>query len=807
MQNYSFINAIYQSKYVRFIRFVVLILLLFLCLYPLLTDELHSIVGIKYPLFLYLLFFMIEVFFEQKIRKIMPSVFISSQSGKNILDSFTLEAGSVFVEKGVISGVKKLLHSQSVQFILQRGAFLKKEILLVEVPLEKLFEEAFNIAKELNGRFVTAADIFSAYLLLIEQEHKVLFNKKLKREDLLRILEWARMIFSDEENPKPARVHFWGEGIGEALVSGWTFETKKYTSNFTYTALQKPSVLFGYEKEYVRMLEGLSRRENNNILLVGESGSGKDTLVEIFAANSFLGKAGGALNYRHVYELLLGALFAGNTENNSLASRIEAIIEEISHSGNGILFIPEFQNILEVNSSVANIAGVLMPYLRDGKLPIISTMTMNSYKQYLEQNPLREVFEVIKLESLDKDTVYKILFQEVPYIESKNNTLISLRAVDGAIEYASSYLQEKILPGSAIELLNDVAHSVAVSDSPSFDFYHKKIVLENHVITKVEEKTKIPLEAPKEEEKDLLLHLENKIHERFIDQEEAVKSIAESMRRLRSGLSSRTKPMSFLFLGPTGSGKTEMAKTIAALYFGSEDKMLRFDMSEYATDDGVKRLLGASPGEGSERGELTEKIYEHQFSLVLLDEFEKAHKHILDLFLQVFDDGRLTDNKGKTVSFVNTIIIATSNAASEFIREEMSKGVEVNKEFQTRLIDFLQTKGLFTPELLNRFDAVIVFKPLGQKEVMGIIKLLLKKVAKKLQDQDISITFDETVLTKIAQEGFDKNFGARPLNRFIQDNIEDLFAQKILKEELKRGDNINLSINSVGEFQLTESVR
>jgi ATP-dependent Clp protease ATP-binding subunit ClpA len=263
--------------------------------------------------------------------------------------------------------------------------------------------------------------------------------------------------------------------------------------------------------------------------------------------------------------------------------------------------------------------------------------------------------------------------------------------------------------------------------------------------------------------------------------------------------------MSFLFLGPTGVGKTETAKALAEVYFGENARFIRLDMSEFSGEEGEKRLLGSGPGEGDEKGQLTESIYDNPNSLVLLDEFEKADPKILDLFLQVLDDGRLTDNKGKTVSFANCIIIATSNAASEFIREEIGKGVSVDKTFQENLINFLEIKGTFKPELLNRFDDIVTFKPLGQTEVWQIVKLLLKEVIDKMAEKDVAVYFDEKIIVKIVAEGFDKDFGARPLKRFIQDKIEDIIAQKMLKDEIKRGDKISVSVDTSNNIFLSKT--
>jgi ATP-dependent Clp protease ATP-binding subunit ClpA len=292
------------------------------------------------------------------------------------------------------------------------------------------------------------------------------------------------------------------------------------------------------------------------------------------------------------------------------------------------------------------------------------------------------------------------------------------------------------------------------------------------------------------------------MHERVIAQDSAIKSVSEAMRRLRSGMTTSERPISFLFLGPTGVGKTETAKALADFYYGGEKNMIRLDMSEYTDENGLKRLLGAPPGEGNERGELTDKVHDNPASLILLDEFEKANPKIHNLFLQVFDDGRLTDNKGNTVSFRNAIIIATSNAGSEFIREELAKGSKVDTLFEHRLLEELETKGIFKPELLNRFDDIVIFKPLGQEQVKEVVKLLLSQLKNEMEKQDIKVYFDDAVVAKIAEEGFDKDFGARPIRRYIQDTIEDLIAQKKLTKEIARGKTVTFSLDGTGAMHL-----
>jgi ATP-dependent Clp protease ATP-binding subunit ClpA len=405
-------------------------------------------------------------------------------------------------------------------------------------------------------------------------------------------------------------------------------------------------------------------------------------------------------------------------------------------------------------------------------------------------------FTVINFGEPARSEVLNMLFRKASSIEAKNGVVLTYRAILSACDYANRYAKEKVLPGSAVALLEDTANVARIAN--------KRVVEEQDVFTQLEKKIKVPVGEPKLIERNLLLNLENEIHKKVVDQEEAVFAIAEAIRRLRTGLNIAEKPISFLFLGPTGVGKTETAKTLAQVYFGENARFIRLDMSEFSGEEGEKRLLGSGPGEGDEKGQLTEPIYDNPNSLVLLDEFEKADQKILDLFLQVLDDGRLTDNKGKTVSFANCIIIATSNAASEFIREEIGKGTIIDKTFQENLINFLETQGIFKPELLNRFDDIITFKPLGQAEMMQIVKLLLKEVIDKLAKMDVAIYFDKKIIAKTVVEGFDKDFGARPLRRFIQDKVEDLIAREMLKDVIKRGDKISVSVDSLNNILLSK---
>lgn len=799
MEFYAKIYHFYRTALARTARLFIFTFLLILVLYLFANHQ-----SPKIPEFLFNCFVMSEIFFHFKISKMMPSVPTEKNNGQDIFQSFTMQALYGFiVDQKSPAIIRRLLSYPQVKLILEKSNLSHKDISFKDVDKKILSKTAFEVCQTFKGKFVTTVDVFVAYLFVTENDTKLLFSKQLKSEDLYNLVYWARLEYPEEEKPIHKRIHFSGAGIGDSFVTGWTPETKKYTSDFSSVAINEEPVIRGREKEFTEMLEGLVKVENNNVLFVGDIGSGKENLVRAFAYHSFAGNIGQYLNYKKVLELMIGPLSAGAENRSDLESRLQNVIAEISHSTNVIIYLPEFQNILGASAYGIDISGALLPYLKVGDLPIIATITSGNYKTYMERNSLREAFTVIQLPEPDKDTAFQMVLSDARSIEKKYRIILSYRAVVSAVELADRFFEDEVLPGSAVTLLENVANTVAGEKRPSFEHTHAKVVLESDVVSKVEQTTNVPLSMPSGDEINLLLHLEDKLHERVIDQDHAISAIAEAMRRLRSGLKTENRPISFLFLGPTGVGKTETAKALADLYYGGEKNMIRLDMSEFANDDGLKRLLGASPGQGTERGDLTDKIHDHPSSLVLLDEFEKAHSSIHNLFLQVLDDGRLTDNKGTTVSFRDAIIIATSNAGSEYIREEVQKGNKVDKTFQKKLMNYLQSNNLFKPELLNRFDDVIMFKPLGPSESSQIILLLLNQVKQTLLDQDITLLFDDAVIEKITKEGVDSEFGARPLRRYIQDNIEDLIAQKKLTNELIRGKTARFSIDGTGALILS----
>lgn len=785
MFRFAKLYNVYHYPLVVAVRFFVLLVVLIMLAFSIYQDT-----SARLPIGLLLLFAMTELFVNGKFHTLRPKKTVQEGQAAQLLETFTLPAASALLKvKNSHPLLQTLLGKKEVQFVLKRAAFGASEIVEENVDPDELSILAFRLAKEEEKAYVTILDLFGAYLLLTEKKTKLLFQKELKKEDLLTLIAFAQTVFPQELTVFLPKVTPWGGGIGESWVSGWTLETQKYTQDFTRRCLANPPISVGREKESALLIESLLKSKKSNALLIGEPGVGKKEIVASFVTQSFLGNLPRGLRFLRVLELLSGSLVAGASSSGELEERLSNILSETTHSGDIVLFIPELQNIAGAGSDGLDVTGVLLPHLLDDKVRVVATVTPQSYKAFFEKKAeFLDAFEKITVEEPTKEKAVPMLLDASLLLERKHKAIFTYKAVVAAIDLSEKYMPGRFLPGKAIALLDELAAKARLLG--------KLIIDKEDVVTLLEEKLPIKVEKPKGEEKELLLNLEDILHTRIIDQEEAVKTVSEAMRRLRSGLAFEGRPVGvFLFLGPTGVGKTETAKALSSVYFGSEDSMLRFDMSEYQDRSSADRLVG----------ELTEKVRAHPFSLILLDEFEKAYYSLLDVFLGIFEDGRLTDLSGRTVSFDNTIIIATSNAGAEVIREGIQESVTLHA-LKPKLLDTLQRDGVFKPELLNRFDAIVLFEPLGEEEIAQVTKLLLEKVASVLGKKDITFTFDKKAIAKIALGGFDQTMGARPLRRFIQDHVENLLSQKLLRDEAKRGDTIVLSTDNANNLTLITKI-
>ena len=445
--------------------------------------------------------------------------------------------------------------------------------------------------------------------------------------------------------------------------------------------------------------------------------------------------------------------------------------------------LDDFHNYISVSPrpGTIDISGIISPYLALISFQVVAITTFEGLHKNIEQNPsVLALFEKVKVSEISKRETLMILEDLALKLEVKSKKFISYPALRDIINYCEKYLPAKPFPEKAIDLLDETMAYLAQTKD--------KILLPKHVVKIVTEKTRIPIGEIEAKEREVLLNLEVLIHQRIINQEEAVKEVSAALRRSRAEVTARNGPMGcFLFLGPTGVGKTETSKALSEIYFGSEERIIRLDMPEFQSVSDIPRLIG-SPGE---EGLLTTKVREAPFSLILLDEIEKAHPNILNLFLQVLDEGHLTDGLGRRVDFKNSIIVATSNAGYLLILEAIKQRIEWS-QVKEKLLDYLFEKAIFRPEFINRFDAVVVFKPLTKENLLDIAELLLQKIKKNLALKDIEFVITPFLKEKIVELGYDPAFGAREMRRAIQDKIENILALSILKGELKRGERVKI---------------
>jgi ATP-dependent Clp protease ATP-binding subunit ClpC len=527
---------------------------------------------------------------------------------------------------------------------------------------------------------------------------------------------------------------------------------------------------------------------HTGVILIGEDGVGKNSIIEGIAQLMVEEDVPKILRDKRLVKLDVSRLVSGATASEA-QERLLVIIDEVIRAGNIILYINNIENIVGITSGgeeSLDLSEVLAGAIERRSIFCLATATTKNYIKYIEDTPLGNVMADIKIKEPMGNQAIQIIESKVGPLEAKYKVYFSYNALENVIKLSSKYMHDKYLPAKAVELLELV--SVKVADSKG----EGAIVTKEDIAKVVSEETSIPVSRVTEEESEVLLNMEDKIHERMINQEEAVNMVASSLRRARAELHEHKRPIaSFLFLGPTGVGKTELAKTVADIYFGSEKSMIRVDMSEYQHHDSIKKMIGSADGS---RGYLTEAVRKAPFSLILLDEFEKAHPDILNLFLQVMDDGRLTDGQGRTVDFTNSIIISTSNAGAVYIQDEVARGTNIERIKEVLINEKLNK--IMRPELINRFDGIVVFKPLSEENVVDITRLMLAKISKTLEKKGIRMRAEEEGIRVLARQGYDPKFGARPLRRLLQDKVENVIANKILAGELRRRDTVVIDANA-----------
>jgi len=562
-------------------------------------------------------------------------------------------------------------------------------------------------------------------------------------------------------------------------------------------AANKLDPLIGRAEELQRVIQILSRRTKNNPALIGEPGVGKTAIVEGLASKIVQKQVPPSLLGKRVLALDLPALVAGTRYRGDFEERLKQALDEVKRAeGQIILFIDEFHNVVGGGGAEGAIdaSNILKPALARGELRCIGATTLDEYRKYIEKDPaLERRFQPVLVPEPTPEQTFEILKGLREKYEAHHKVKFDDEALQAATILSSRYISDRFLPDKAIDLIDEAAAKVHLDN--------RKEVKKEDIEDIVSRWTGIPLSQFKEQELEKLLKLEDKLHEKIVNQDEAVRAVAEAVRRGRAGLKRPNQPIgSFIFLGPTGVGKTALAKALAEILHGDENTLIRIDMSEYMEKHNVSRLVGAPPGYVGyeEGGQLTEAVRRKPYSVILLDEIEKAHPDVFNILLQILDEGRLTDAKGKTIDFKNTILISTSNLGSHIIQE---KGVESAKEELKELL-----KATFRPEFLNRIDEVIIFQPLTKEQIKQIVDIQLSEVAALLAGQGMKLKVTDEAKAKLADEGFDPTFGARPLKRVIQKRIENPLSTKILEGRFKKGDTIFVDYKD-NEFVFTSSTR
>ena len=661
--------------------------------------------------------------------------------------------------------------------------------------IEELTKQAFLKTLQSKGYFVGIKFLFTALFYIESEEIKKLFSIfNLEAGDLesalvfskyrhsFTRLRWLPATLGGFFARRPRRV------AHRIMNRAWTARPTpildSFSIDFTDLArLEKVGFLIGHQQEFDHLLDVLSRPVKQNVLLIGEPGTGKETLVAHLAFLITKDEVPPNLFDKRLVALSVGNLVAGVQATGELQNRVNKIIEEITIANNIILYIPDIHNLTKTSGeSFLSAADILIPIITQGLCPVIGATYPKEFRNLIEtQTDFVNAFEIIRVQEISEQEAVRIMVYDSLILERQYNILISFGAIKQAVKIAHRYLHQKPLPSGAQDFLREALADVKGKN--------EKVLTPEAVTLIAERKLKVPIRQAVGKEVQQLLNLEEIIHQKLINQNEAVKAVSRAFREYRSGLSRKEGPIaSFLFIGPTGVGKTELSKILTAIQFGNKEAMIRFDMSEYQDKQSFFRFIGSPDGRIS--GQLTEAVKIKPYSLILLDEFEKAHPDILNLFLQVFDEGRLTDNLGTTIDFTNTIIIATSNAHSDFIKSEIEKGrsiEDISTELKKKLSDY------FRPELLNRFTDVIVFKNLSPQDIKAIAELQLNELSQFLEEnQGISLEFEDSVISKIAELGYDPVFGARPLRKTISENLRSPLADKILKQEIGRGNKLKV---------------
>ena len=786
---------------------------------------------------------------------------------EHLLDGLLKEGSGVASKVLENQGITPEQIEEQIDALVGKNEEIGEEEILGFTPRTKrVIETAFIEAKKLGSDFIGTEHL----LIGIMREGdsvavRILLNLNVNPQklynEIIKVLNDDESILNEEKKSTNSKV---GASYNQ------TQTLNQYGTDLTKRAIEgKLDPVIGRKNEIERVIQILSRRMKNNPCLIGEPGVGKTAVVEGLAQKIVAGDVPESLKDKRVVTLDITSMVAGAKYRGDFEDRIKKCLNEVKKAKDVILFIDEIHTIVGAGSAegAVDAANILKPLLARGEIQLIGATTLNEYRKYIEKDSaLERRFSPVTVTEPSSEDTLKILEGIKDKYEAHHNVKITEEAMKAAVDLSVRYINDRFLPDKAIDLIDEAASKVrmrayTVPDSlkkleeeisaiskekeeavRSQDFekaatlrdkeHETKDKLEKEkqkwesknskeVITLTEEDiaevisswTRIPVKKLTQDENEKLRNLEKSLHERVVGQNEAVEAVAKAIRRGRVGLKDPNRPIgSFLFLGPTGVGKTELSKALAESLFGNEDSMIRIDMSEYMEGHSVSKLIGSPPGYVGfeEGGQLTEKIRRNPYSVILFDEIEKAHPDVMNMLLQILDDGRLTDSNGRTVNFKNTVIIMTSNIGARLITDKKTLGFtskeenrEEKKEYEDIKKDVLaELKKEFKPEFINRIDEIIVFHKLQKEEMRQIVDIMLKQVIKRMEVQNIKIKIDDDVKDKIIEKGTDANYGARPLKRTIQNLLEDKIAEAILDGKISKDKEVKIGLNKDGEIEI-----
>lgn len=716
------------------------------------------------------------------------AIFIHKEMHKNLWPVWRVKSAKEIWNATRLSenGVtwKRLLESEELKMYLESLELVPHNFSDQNVkPSEGILQRALELAKLSEAKYITESYFWVAMLEIVPGVENELLKINLSLEDFRQALAYM-----EASRNQWRKVYIWDEDFGIHHLSGvnrgWlgapTPNLDAISVDLTRMASRARIPEFtGRHDTLFEVITVLSQGHDRNVMLVGEPGAGKSTLISYLAKMILRGDAPPALASKRLVKLESTRLLSAVRTEGELAEKIQRAFEEVEFIEDIVIFIDEIHELGIGDAGKSfNLFSLILPYLESDRFQFIATTEPRNYSRIIEKNgSFARIFHKIELPPAKVEDTIKILTNKAVDEARYSAVITTFLAIKYLVKKSQELVHNKVLPDSALAIYEECLTSAI----PSRGKFLVNLSVVKDVLAKV---VNVPIAELEQGQKDLLLNLEDEIHKRMIDQEEAVRKVSDTLRRASAQIREKDRPIgSFLFVGPTGVGKTELAKTLAEIYFKNRDAFVRFDMSEYQSVESINRLIG----NGENPGELTEAVKNRPYCLILLDEFEKAEPKILNLFLQVLDDGRLTDASGVTTDFTETIIIATSNAGSLMIADGLNSGKSI-EELEPQVKEELMR--IFKPELINRFDAVVPFKPLSHEDLKKIVLIKLDWLKDIMKKEGYLLEFKPEVVDKLAEIGFDNMLGARPLRRVIQDTLEAKLSRMILEGKLPKGEVI-----------------